>query len=502
MLLFSTVLEINEKMNREAFKSLIMEWNADSPHVENIISGFVWKDEKNYRWGTDNLWIAVEDYPQQSTVAVRFEKIEKDGIVWNTDYVMNFRNMKLAIRLDRSYTEEALLGDGKFSSPYIIKLLIEKGYLKNDASLPITLDPIYIKEENLQLLADVVLGKAHYKYPVIYVSKNYKGEDPVDIETLAYRLKGLAHVLVQEDSSTDLKIKNMCDSKNEYKGAVGIYFPNAAVKQKRLFYRRDNGYDPVMLELIIQNVLQYCNVQMVKPLFTWQGVTNALLIDRVNAQSQERLQAENARKQAEERANTLEDELNNKEDKIRQEAREAAKSETDDLLKIADEDIQKLKDQIAELTRINESLQCENLGLRAKVSDTENIPVLFYGYEQEFYQGEIKDMILSVLNDALPNLVDHRRLYDVIKDIVESNDYQKLTEKRAEEIKRLLKSYDGMTGKLRLELESFGFVLSEEGKHYKVTYMGDTRYIETLSKTPSDWRAGKNIVGKMTKLAY
>ena len=80
MLLFSTVLEINSKMTRDNFMELIVEWNANTPHAENRISGLVWNGKTSFRWGTDNLWLAVEEYAKQSTLAGRYEKKEKSGI--------------------------------------------------------------------------------------------------------------------------------------------------------------------------------------------------------------------------------------------------------------------------------------------------------------------------------------------------------------------------------------------------------------------------------------
>ena len=49
-----------------------------------------------------------------------------------------------------------------------------------------------------------------------------------------------------------------------------------------------------------------------------------------------------------------------------------------------------------------------------------------------------------------------------------------------------------MSGTLRQELKELGFVITEEGKHYRLTYYGDDRYQITLAKTGSDWREGKN----------
>lgn len=55
MLLFSTVLEINNLMTKEDFIQLAIEWNQGSPYAENIIQGINWKGERNIRYGTDSL---------------------------------------------------------------------------------------------------------------------------------------------------------------------------------------------------------------------------------------------------------------------------------------------------------------------------------------------------------------------------------------------------------------------------------------------------------------
>ena len=49
-------------------------------------------------------------------------------------------------------------------------------------------------------------------------------------------------------------------------------------------------------------------------------------------------------------------------------------------------------------------------------------------------------------------------------------------------------------------LEKFGFVITDDGKHYKWTYFGDHRYVITVAKTCSDNRAGMNIAFTIDKL--
>ena len=237
MLLFSTILRVNDTLTKDGFIKLVIEWNQGSPHKENIIPRLEWHGERNIRFGDERMWLDIQEYRNGNIIAVRYEKTEEDGVVWDTDYVMNFTEMKISILLYRSYLEEALTVNPKFSTPHFISLLVYGGYLMDDRDLPVTRNPIFIKDDNLPLLCGVINGTQRYRLPVVYISKNYGHTDPVDVKWLASRLKGVAHVLVQESRYTNSDIRLMCNDRNEYNGAVGIYFPNQAVEHRRYFYR-------------------------------------------------------------------------------------------------------------------------------------------------------------------------------------------------------------------------------------------------------------------------
>lgn len=130
MLLFSTLLDINHTLKKDTFIKLVLEWNQGSPHENNRIKNISWNGERNVHYGDENLWLDIVEYRNQNIIAVRYEKKDENGIVWDTDYVMNFNDMQMAVRLDRSYTEDALTIDPSFSTPHFITLLIEKGYIK------------------------------------------------------------------------------------------------------------------------------------------------------------------------------------------------------------------------------------------------------------------------------------------------------------------------------------------------------------------------------------
>ena len=502
MLLFSTTLSINPTMTKESFVKLVISWNKESKYKNNIIPNLDWNGSFHARFGDDSLWLAIEEYKPEKIVAIRFEKHEDDGSIWDTDYVMNFNTMKICIRLDRSYNADAIGISPKFSTPHFITLLEQKGYLASDEDLPVTRDPIYITESNIDLLADIINQSRFYKVPVIYVSKLFTNEDPIDVKFLASRVKGVAHVLVLEDTKYSYELREKCSSNNEFNGAVGIYYPSASIEHKRYLCHTSEGYDDFLMEKIVRTVIQYSNAYTIEPLYTWQGVNNAILRNRISAALKEKQDADSARKKAESDMSELLSSLDEEEKRIRKQAAEDAQADANKLLDSFDNELQYLKKQIEDLTRDNEILQYENQGLKTKLDTVNDIPVLHMGDEFEFYPGEIKDLILLVLSESVNGSQDKTRRSDVVKDIILNNDYQKTSDHKAEEVKKLLKSYNGMTAPIRKALEDIGFIITEDGKHYKLTYYGDDRYQIIFSKTPSDFRTGKNSSQKLSKMVF
>lgn len=502
MQIFSTVLDVTDKLTRDAFIKLIIEWNQGSPHSSNVIPGIKWNGETNIRYGDEDMWLGIEECHSHNVVAIRYEKKEEDGIIWDTDCVVNFDTRKMAVRLDRSYTADALESSPRFSTPHFINLLIARGFIKDDRDLPVLNTATVIDENNVEILINLINGNTQYGLPVVYVSKTFADKDPVNVSYLAGRLKGVAHVLVEKSEWLNEMIRKRCDWKNEYNGAIGIYYPNRARGNKKYMYRSAVGYDDFLLERVIRAVIQYNNAQLVDPLLTWHGVNYALARERMAAQLEGRLAAEAARRRAEAQTTRILNTLDEKEREIRKQASDDARFEANTILDSFDDDMRKLQDQIDSLTRENETLQAENQGLRVKYDQQDSTPVLVMGDEFEFYPGEIKDLLLSTLTGALKDIPAGTRRSDVIKDIIKNNDYQKISETRAEELKRVMRNYDGMSSKNRSILKSLGFEITEEGKHYKVSYYGDSRYQTTYAKTPSDGRSGKNSAQNTINMAF
>lgn len=474
MLLFSTILNITDKLNKKEFINLLVKWNQEAKYRENIVPGVTWNGEKNIKFGIDKLSIEIIDYLEKDILAVRHEKITDDEVVWDTDFVVNFAERKISIRLDRTFSEDALEMNAAFSTPHFISLLIEHGYLQDDQDLPILRDPIVITDCNLETVQQVVRNKEYYELPVVYVAKDFADQDPLSISWLASRLKGAAHVLVEKSKEACRKCTEICGETAEEYGAVRIYYPSLGVNRKRFLYRSATGNMDVRLEKVIRHVIQYWNSQRMDILYTWQGVNSSVLSDNLQNQIQRLAEAESAKQSAEEEINLVYEEF--------------------------DEDIKSLQKKVEELSKANEALQMENFGLRAKMNISDSMPIIYQGDEEDFYPEEVKDMVLGVLAEALNNTEKGTRLYDVLEDILENNPYQHLSDERKQRVKNLFKGYKTLTGAMKQELISLGFEISDDGKHYKITYQGDPRYMVTIGKTPSDNRAGSNNAGMINKI--
>lgn len=47
-----------------------------------------------------------------------------------------------------------------------------------------------------------------------------------------------------------------------------------------------------------------------------------------------------------------------------------------------------------------------------------------------------------------------------------------------------------------------GFSIEEDGKHYKITFAGDDRYMFTLAKTGGDFRGGLNAAATISNRLF
>ena len=68
MLLFSTILEIDQRLTKDDFINLVIEWNQKG-HPESVISGIEWNGERNIRFEDENKCLEIQEYRNKNIIA-------------------------------------------------------------------------------------------------------------------------------------------------------------------------------------------------------------------------------------------------------------------------------------------------------------------------------------------------------------------------------------------------------------------------------------------------
>ena len=199
MQLYSTVFPINEKLTKDLLINLIIKWNQESQY--NKIHNLTWDGvTRNLKFEEKNHSLQIEELRAYNIIASRFLQNDHNNVIWTTDIVVDFEKKLFSLKLDRETTSESESFSASFKPPYLVKMILKDGYAGTDAGLPINQSCFEINRKNYSIIADIINKKTLCSMPVVYVTKNYD-RYPLDVEKLAYSLRGVAHVLIEEDSS-------------------------------------------------------------------------------------------------------------------------------------------------------------------------------------------------------------------------------------------------------------------------------------------------------------
>lgn len=161
---------------------------------------------------------------------------------------------------------------------------------------------------------------------------------------------------------------------------------------------------------------------------------------------------------------------------------------------------EKLRQQNNELSRQIDFLK-KQLDAKQKIIDAqEEIPVLHRGKEKPKYEGELKAFVKDALETSIEHVSKDTRRYDVITDLIESNftDKDVTLDDKLQHVASATKGYR-TSSDLKKELEEAGLTLTDGGKHPKIQFKGDERYMLTCASTTSDVRSGDNLYSQIKK---
>lgn len=455
MQIYSATFPVSKSLTPEVLINLVIEWNQGSPH--NKINDLVWDGKnKNIKFEEENLFLAIEEIRTYNTVAIRFHQLDKNNIIWNTDIVVNFNTHIFSIKLDRETTVDTISFIPEFKPPIIVNMLLDRGYVGNDGDMQISDQPISITKDNYKIIENVICKKTSYSMPVVYVTKSW-GQYPFRVQELSYRLRGVAHVLMEEDTEVSKILRDTCNGENSHHGSVGIYYPSSSATNKIISTGKYADREKILIDRIVTIVCRYVNQQARDKMMTWEGIQNELLKLRYVSATEKKAKAE------------------------------------DEVAAVYDNFSSELEEKehtIEELNNRIMALQAENQGLRAKYEQVTEVPLLYYGIEEELYEGEIKDHILEMLSNQLQFVKKKTRREHILQDILECNETTGALNRKRDDIKRILKGYKKVGESLKRDLKEFGFVVTKDGGHYKLEFNGDSRYLFTMASSGSDSQHG------------
>lgn len=473
MLIFSTKLIVNEGLTKDVFIGLIIDWLSEN---RNYRFGHITYDGTKafvIEKGGDSL--EITDYEEALTVRVINDC---GGVIWTNDYVLTQADNRgiLAIQLYSDTESMAVKMPGKFNKPRILRQVVEKGYGGTDQKLPVSNEAFIITEENLEIARKLIMREDVYFMPVIYVSyPRYAIDEPIDFEAMARNLSGIAHVIV-EPKEIAATVRRLTDERNPYDGAVEIFYG-----QQSSYRALPDNYESLeQMRLFIENsVQQKILMTRIDDAFSWLKIHFAHL-QMKNQEDPEMIALyKTLLKEAEDEG-------------------DLKKEHIDELEYHIMELEERIKDLNAQLAQKKSQIQTYQFRFEQSGKEEISSGVNFVTAEKELYDGEIRDVIIKILEkekgfmDSDYNLSASRKFH-VLEDILKRNTQTGKADEIAECLSNIVDKSCSLNAQRKRQLTELGFEI-KVGTHYKVTFNGDERYTFTLSKTASDYRTNTNTI--------
>ena len=465
---FATEFPVDPDRTTADFLQAVVRWISGSPHTglsAGILRNLPQKDEARVENGNEEVQSLVASSPDVDLAGIRYSRHDK-GLDWLTTIVFSRTSSDawVGIRVECE-SQHAAARLPKAKKPVVVRTVLESLGGAADGPLPIRDAAHILANTDIDLAAKLIRGDAGCRLPIVYVSARFQGGHILDVDRLAADLSGMAHIVVEPNRPFSFRLQLEVDSENVYGGTIGIYWPEGG--GRRAFFLGGDYPTPSRLAGAIED-----------------EVRAALLNRRPSARCTWAYVRETASRQA------------------IQSLRASGSKEIDDYVKTFDQEIEAKNQRLEEAEREIERLRNELRVHEARAGGASGGP-LRLGPERDFYPNEVLGILLEAIKDAVSRVPNDSRRQHVLTSILDANRLQENPlESRREQLKKLLRGMRTIDGKLRRELEDMGFSISEDGKHFKLVFQGDDRYIFTLPKSGSDWRGGLNAASDIGKLLF
>lgn len=449
-----------------------LSWVSTSPFTSFVPASLDMKrglDEFDIEVGDERIELINFSDDSIMMSCFRYSKIS-GAHKWVTDVAVNyyFSEGKTWVQVESSVvTQQAVHKAPVTKTPLIVLRLLDKFSGGRDDVFKVGIEPVLLdgSEHSLGFACDIINGRHKNRLPVVYVSSKYFfKEHPHNVipGRLARKLSGLAHVVVEPEGHLfSNKLKHEVNNKNSYGGSVGIYWPGG---QSISIHKRGSLSAAEFEKEIFKEIITA--MTSLAPL----------------------------------RKNGWSEIVSSKNRKAIQVLKDNG-SQSSELASLYEEENESLQDEVKELNQKIASYEARIRVLMERTSMQGGV-FLKIGNEYELFEGEVLEIIMSSIRKVLPTNYEGGRYHDVLSSISSANPCSTNLLERDKKLKQALVGYTKMTPKLRGVLNDVGFSISEEGKHYKITYHGDPRYTYILPKTGSDYRGALNAYSDISKKVF
>lgn len=463
---FFTEFPVNPKKTADDFLGLCLQWIRGMPR-----RGFKWPEpsllhlphEVDVSAPAERMQMRKLCEEGAEGAGIRYHLDDDEGRTWITEAIWWCAENQpiVSIRVICA-SDIPILHLPTPRKPYLIKLLLRDGWGGNDGDLPVHDSISAMDRDQADHFAAIFSGRKRITLPVVYISRLRDGRCLLREEILAERLGGIAHVLVEENHHFGKAIAPKVNFTNPYLGAIAVYWPEGL--GRRIYLPADFHSAQEMQETIYNDIVAALSNRRGQYQCSWN------YLEEISA----RQAIMDMKRRGESDINAF---LAEYENDMRAKERRAQEDK---------EAISRLEKQLKDETQ------------REKGSRGITLPPEI----DEFYNGEMIDIIISSLQEYMRNVATGTRREHVLSKILDANTTSHERDAIKNRIKLAFKGYTSMDAKIRAELREIGFAVNEDGKHFKLIFNDDPRYTFTLAKTPGDHRSGKNSASDIVKKLF
>ncbi len=471
-------LPLIKEADKETFMELCIRWNQENAwqRIEGIARE---KGQYSLAFHEGPRSLMFAEFAKYELLSMKYEITGSRTI----EATMNSERQFVSIIASISATAKESDASSAFNSVMALaKLFIRSGLIDSESGIVASEEAVSVTASDYTKAENVILNRQPFLMPAVIVSRTSFGRPAVSPKKIAAKLVGLAHLLVLEEDRASSLLVSSCGTNAPYGGRVGIYYPNG---KNVILKSEDYESEKAVIQEVLSELQAYLKNQNPGMLEQYESIA------KHNDKGAKQIVTVSSSRAGYE--------LNPQQPKA---ARKDTFAELQKQLEETQRKLELLEKKQADLEADNAKLKQQNHDLKNQVSHMNMPGVLIQGTEQEYYPGEVRSLTLEALAGACVNATDGSRRRDIYNDLIKANGSDTSCAQHATKIKNLMKGYSVMTGPIRSALEAEGYVISEEGKHCKLSWHNDPRYYTVVPKSGSDVRGGENIAREMIRKFY